>query len=58
MEYKTATYKRGYKKGYNNPSQFDQHKLLQSNDDLAKGIIAGICQRQQDIENNIVKFIS
>ena len=36
----SSAYKRGYKKGYNNPSQFDHRKLLKFDDDLAKGIVA------------------
>lgn len=52
----TAAYKRGFRKGYNNPGQFDQTKLLKFDDDLAKGIIAGICERAKDVVNNIVVF--
>lgn len=54
----SSAYKRGYKKGYNNPSQFDHRKLLGFDSDIAKGIIAGICQRHKDIENHVVKFIT
>ena len=54
----SSAYNRGYKKGYNNPSQFDQQKLLKFDDDLAKGVVAGICQRNTDIANNVVKFIT
>ncbi len=53
---KSNQYKKGFKKGYNNPSQFDQNKLLQSNSDLAKGVIDGICQRKQDEIDNTVSF--
>lgn len=52
-----AQYKKGYKRGYNNSSQFDQDKLLKFNDDLTKGIVAGICQRAQDQKAGTVKFI-
>lgn len=53
----SAAYKRGYKKGYNNPSQFDQRKLLQFDDDLAKGVVAGICKRHKDNTNHVAKFM-
>ena len=52
----SAAYKKGFRKGYNNPGQFDQSKLLKFDDDLAKGVIAGICQRMQDNANNTVVF--
>ena len=53
----SSAYNRGYKKGYNNPGQFDQRKLLRFDDDLARGVIAGICQRHKDRESDIVNFI-
>ena len=56
MDNKTKVYIKGYKQGYNNPSQFDQAKLLKYNNDMAKGVIAGICQRKQDDTNNTVIF--
>ena len=52
----SAAYKKGFKRGYNNPGQFDQTKLLKSNTEIAKGVVAGICQRQQDNANNTVSF--
>jgi len=52
----SSAYRKGYKHGYNNPSQFDQSKLLKHNDDLAQGVIAGICQRKQDDTNNTTVF--
>lgn len=51
-----SQYRKGYKKGYNNPSQYNQVLLLKSNSDIAKGIIAGICDRQRDIQNNCTVF--
>ena len=56
MDTKTGEYKKGYKEGYNNPSQFDQDKLMKSNSIMARGVIAGICHRKQDDINNTVKF--
>jgi hypothetical protein len=52
----SAKYKKGYREGYNNPSYFDQKKVMNFNDDLAKGIIDGIVQRQKDNLNDCVEF--
>lgn len=52
----SPAYKKGFARGYNNPGQFDQDKLLKSNCDLAKGVIAGICQRAKDEKENNVSF--
>ena len=52
----SAAYKKGFKRGYNNPGQFDQTKLLKSNTEIARGVIAGICQRKQDDVNGTVSF--
>ena len=49
-------YKKGYREGYNNPSQFDEQQLLKSNSNLAKGVIAGICQKRKDEQSNAVSF--
>lgn len=54
---KSAAYKKGYKHGYNNPSQFDPDRLLKSNSDMAHGVIAGICQRKLDDANNKTRFV-
>jgi len=52
----SGPYKKGYKLGYNNPRQFDSVKLLKSNEDIAKGVVDGICQRRQDETNKTVVF--
>ena len=52
----SSAYRKGYKKGYNNPGQFDQTKLLRFDNDLANGIVAGICERAKDNANNTVVF--
>ena len=52
MEVKTKY----YKQGYNNPSQFDESKLLNSNSKEAKQVLEGICQRKEDEYHNCVKF--
>lgn len=54
----SVEYRKGYKEGYNNPSQFDQAKVKQINSDMARGIIDGICQRAKDQANGTVKFIT
>ena len=53
---KSADYKKGFERGYLNPSSFDQSKLMQHNDDLAQGVVAGICQRKQDTQQNHLVF--
>ncbi len=57
MDTQTKAYKKAYRHGYNNPGQFDQTVLLNSKDDLAKAVIAGICQRKQDQANGTVTFL-
>ena len=54
---RSKEYKKGYKTGYNNPGQFEQQKLLQSDSDLAKGIIDGILVRENDNVMDTVRFI-
>lgn len=54
----SAEYKKGFRQGYNNPKQFDQVKLLASNTELAKGVIAGITQQAHDASVGCKKWIN
>ena len=56
MAKQSVSFHKGYKNGYNNPGQYNQQKLLNSNKDIARGIIAGILKRTEDIKNNTVIF--
>ncbi|MBW2097125.1 MAG: hypothetical protein JRI80_19905 [Deltaproteobacteria bacterium] len=54
---RSAQYKKGYKKGFNNPGSFDQAKLLRSSSELARGVVAGICDRKIADADGTVHFI-
>ena len=45
-----------YREGYNNPSQFDQKKLLSRDDEITRAIVCGITDRKQDDFNGVSKF--
>ena len=53
----SARYKKGFKEGYNNPNQYHTDKLLTSNDDLIKGLIAGKLKRIKVRTTGKDKFI-
>ena len=54
----TKRYLNGFKEGFNNPSQYQNNeKILNSDDDYIKGIIAGYCKRKQRIQEGFNYFI-
>jgi len=45
-------YLNGFREGFNNPNQYkNNEKILNSNDEYIKGIIAGYCKKQQRIQD-------
>jgi ribosomal protein S17E len=52
----TKRYLNGFREGFNNPSQYNE-KILTSNDEYIKGIIAGYCKRKQRIQEGKNYFI-
>ena len=50
MDVKSRTERKAYCAGYNNPSQFDQNKLMASNTPIAQAVIAGITDRAKDTQ--------
>jgi len=57
MAKKSAKYKRGFREGYNNPSQYSDEKLLQSTNEFAEGVIAGKIKRVKNRIKGINEFI-
>ena len=55
----SARYIRGFKEGYNNPKNNSNIDLShpKANDDLIKGIIAGVCKKIQDRKMGDNSFI-
>lgn len=54
---KSKRYLNGFREGFNNPNQYKDDKILSSNDDYIKGIIAGVCKRQQRLSEGKNCFI-
>lgn len=47
---------KAYKSAYNNPKQWNQEKLLKSNNSLAKAAIQGMIDREKDEQKGQVRF--
>ncbi len=44
-----------YRESYNNPGQY-RNKVLNSNDAIARAVVAGLCDRKADDEAGTMKF--
>ena len=53
---KSKRYLNGFREGFNNPTQYDE-RILNSDDDYIKGIVAGYCKRKQRIQEGFNYFI-
>lgn len=49
----SAKYKKGFREGFNNPSRFSKINLSARSDDMIKGIVSGVIEKQ----NHPGKFI-
>jgi len=57
MKY-SKRYLKGFREGFNNPNQHKNNdNLLTSNDEYIAGIIAGVCKRQQRLQEGKNYFI-
>ena len=54
---KSNRYLKGFREGFNNPNQYKNENILNSNNDYIKGIVAGICKRRTNIQNGKAGFI-